>query len=196
MRWARSIFLQVIGKKAPALTVASLAMTITVPALDRADAGDDAGRRGAAPVAVHAVGGPEAQLEEVGAGVEQTADALAGGEAALGVLALDRLGAAALADRLFLAAERFDHLGEFVGHGVDLLSYQPRARASGLTETARSRSRLVFQAMLFRPHAQRDVVLIRRRRQRPQAAVVVEVLGLLDGPGLRVHPLRLVRPLR
>ncbi len=89
------------------------------PALDGADPGDDAGRRGAAPVAVHAPGRPQAEFKEVGARIEQPGDALAGGETALGVLALDRLGPAALADHVFLAPERFDPLGEFVGHFAD-----------------------------------------------------------------------------
>ena len=54
---------------------------------------------------VHAPGGPQAQLEEGGAGIEQPGDAFAGGEAALVVLAVDGLGAAALADQLFLLAQ-------------------------------------------------------------------------------------------
>ncbi len=89
-----------------------------VPALDGTDPGDDAGRRGAAPFAVHAPRRPQAQLEEVRAGVEQPGDALAGRKPALGVLALDRLSAAALANHVLLAPQRFDLLGEFIGHIV------------------------------------------------------------------------------
>ena len=84
------------------------------PARDRADAGDDARRRGPAPLGVHAPRGPQAQLEELRAGIEEAGDALAGGEAALGVLALDGLGAAAVADGFFLALEVGDVGGEVV----------------------------------------------------------------------------------
>ena len=44
--------------------MASLAMIITCRPATRADAGDDAGRRRAAPILVHAPGGPQAQLEQ------------------------------------------------------------------------------------------------------------------------------------
>ena len=89
MRWARSTFLTVIGKNAPAFTVASLAMIITrrpatspMPVTTPAD--------GAPPHSgVHVPGGPQAELEER-AGVDQAVDPLAGGEPALLVLPLDR----------------------------------------------------------------------------------------------------------
>ena len=149
MRWARSTFLHVMGKKAPALTVASLAMTMTMPAGDEADAGDDAGRRSAAPVAVHIPGGPQAEFKEVGAGVDQAGNAFAGGEPALVVLAVDGLGAAALADRLFFALEWFDLLGEFIGH-----YFRPTSNSSA-------------QCPLHTP-----------AKPASCAAVVVEVLGL------------------
>ena len=95
---------------------------------DRADAGDDAGRRRAAPLGVHAPRGPQAEFEEVGVGVDELGDALAGGEPALLVLALDGLRAAAEADRGFLG-------GEVDGHGS-----LPKTRNS-TTKTRRSHRR-------------------------------------------------------
>ena len=108
--------MHVIGKNAPAFTVASLAMIIDPPARDRADAGDDAGRGRPAPLGVHAPGGPQAELEEGRVGIDQRRDPLAGGEAALLVLALDGLRPAALADRLLLGREPGGHLPQ-VGLG-------------------------------------------------------------------------------
>ena len=49
-----------------------------LPALDDADAGDDAGRRGLAVVELP--GGERIQLEERGAGVDEPVDPLPGGE--------------------------------------------------------------------------------------------------------------------
>src|SRR5690606_25894323 len=72
---------------------------------DRADAGHHPGRRGPAPLLVHAPRGPQAELEEVGTGVEEPGDPLAGGEPALRVLPVDGLRAAALADGGFAAVE-------------------------------------------------------------------------------------------
>ena len=109
MRWARSTFLQVIGKNAPALTVASLAMimtrrpaTVPMPVTTPAD--------GAPP---HSAYMPQAahrpSSKKVGAGVDEPGDALAGGEPALLVLAVDGLRAAALADVCFLLGESRRH---------------------------------------------------------------------------------------
>ena len=73
-----------------------------VPAGDRADAGDDAGRDGAAPFGVHVPRRPQAEFEEGEFGIDQPGDAFAGGEAVLFVLALGGLEAAALEQDLFL----------------------------------------------------------------------------------------------
>ena len=91
MRWARSTFLQVIGKNAPAFTVASLAMimtrrpaTVPMPVTTPAD--------GAPPHSAymfHAAHRPSSKKSVFG--IEQLGDAFAGGEPALLVLALDGL---------------------------------------------------------------------------------------------------------
>ena len=109
MRWARSTFLHVIGKNAPAFTVASLAMiiarrpaTMPMPVTTPAD--------GAPPHSAYMLPrGPEAEFEEVGFGIDELGDAFAGGEPALLVLALDRLRAAAEADRGFFRGEVDGH---------------------------------------------------------------------------------------
>src|SRR5262249_10095113 len=75
------------------------------------------GGGGAAPVLVHAPGGPQAQFEELGLRVEEVGDPLAGGEAPLVVLLPGRLGAAALFDALLLLAEGLHQLGQVVAHG-------------------------------------------------------------------------------
>jgi hypothetical protein len=64
---------------------------------DAADAGDDAGAGRAAVFLIHAKGGPEAELEQLRAFIEQHFEALADGEAALGALGFGGFGAAALA---------------------------------------------------------------------------------------------------
>ena len=64
--WARRIFLIVIGKHAPALTVASLATTITRRPCDRADDRDDPRGDRAAPFLIHLVGGPQARARAIG----------------------------------------------------------------------------------------------------------------------------------
>ena len=73
--------------------------------LTRPKAGDDAGAGRAAVFGVHAVRGPQTQLEELGAFVEQQLEALAYGKPALGVLRFSRLCAAALVNHLLLVAQ-------------------------------------------------------------------------------------------
>ena len=104
-----------MGKKAPALTVASLAMTMTSrPATRPTPVTTPA--EGAAPVAIHIPRGPQTEFKEVGAGIDQMDDALARGEPALGVLTFNRFGPASLAYRLFFASELFDFMSHFIGH--------------------------------------------------------------------------------
>ncbi len=67
------------------------------PPLDRADAGDDAGRRRRA--VVHVPRGERAELEERAVRVDEQVDALAGGQLAPRAMALDRRVAAAARDR-------------------------------------------------------------------------------------------------
>ena len=105
MRWARSTFLHGHREERAGLHGGVVGDDHHAPARDRADAGDDARRHRAAPLGVHVPRGPQAQLEEGRAGVDQLGDALAGGEPALLVLALDGLGAAAEADGLLLLEE-------------------------------------------------------------------------------------------
>ncbi len=93
--------------------------------MNAAEAGDDARRRRAAPLFVHAERGVSADLEELAAGIEQQGKTLARGEAALLVLRLDRIRAAALADFFFLVVDP----GDQVGHGAHVLL---EARRSGV----------------------------------------------------------------
>ena len=77
----------VSGKQAPALTVASLATTITRrPWTEPITVTHARGWR-PAPLLVHLVGGPETKLEHRRARVEQGCDPLAGRLSPLGVLA-------------------------------------------------------------------------------------------------------------
>ncbi len=121
MRWARSTFLAVIGKNAPALTVASLAMIITrrpatvpMPVTTPAD--------GAPPQSaymLHAAHRPSSKKSDDC--VDEPGDAFAGGEAVFIVLAFNGVGAAALQDDSFLLAEFGEerrnllHAGSYVG---------------------------------------------------------------------------------
>ncbi len=86
MRCARINFFAVWGKKAPAFTVASLAMTMHGNAGDLADAGDGTGGGDAAPLLVHFVSRPKPDLEKIGAFIEQMSDAFAGREPTFGAL--------------------------------------------------------------------------------------------------------------
>ena len=94
-----------MGKKAPAFTVASLTMSMKMRPADAREAGDDARAGCAAPFFVHFVGGVDAELEEMGAGIDEFLDALAAGEAAFFVLGFDGFGAATDADFFFLVFE-------------------------------------------------------------------------------------------
>ncbi len=62
---ARRTFLAVMGKKAPAFTVASLATIIAETAGDAAEAADDAGGGRAAPFLVHAKCGEQRPVQRV-----------------------------------------------------------------------------------------------------------------------------------
>ena len=72
--------------------------------LDAGKARDHAGGGRAAPFVVHAKGGVGAEFKE-GVGIDEFLNAFARGQAALAVLAFDRLGATALANLLFLIAD-------------------------------------------------------------------------------------------
>src|SRR5262249_14718990 len=101
MRWARNTFLQVIGKKAPAFTVASLAMTmrrrpatVPMPVTTPAD--------GALPHSwyiFHAAHRPSSK------NAGPRAMAPAGGKRAFLVLPRTRLGTAAVTDLFFLTSQ-------------------------------------------------------------------------------------------
>ena len=111
MLCARSTFLQVIGKNAPAFTVASLAMTMnrrphTVPIpVTTAPAG-------APPHSLYIPkAGKRRELEKRRAGIDQRSNALACGETSLGVLTLDPGGSTAEADGLLLLAKFSDERG-------------------------------------------------------------------------------------
>ena len=107
-------FFAVMGKNAPAFTVASFTISMTSRPCTRArPVTTPAGRR-AAPLFIHAPRHVRAQLEELGARIDQQRNALARGQAALLVLRLDGLLAAALLDDLFFIAD----LGDQVGHGL------------------------------------------------------------------------------
>ena len=67
-------------------------------ARDAAEAGDDACGRRAAVVGIHAVRGPQAEFQKLGAGIEEQVEALANRQATLGVLGFGGLCAAALPD--------------------------------------------------------------------------------------------------
>ena len=92
-------------------------------AADRADAGDDAGGRRAAPFGIHAPGGPQIEFEECGIGIDQLIDPLARGEAVFFVLAGDGSLAAAETDIGLL-------LGELSDDDVLLLGLRIRYRLS------------------------------------------------------------------
>ncbi len=107
--------MHVIGKNAPALTVASLAMSMTrrpqtVPMPVTTPAA------GTAPFPIHPPGRPQPQLEQRRTRIEQAVDAFAGGEASLGVLAFDGPLPAAGADLLLFAVDAFDQLFQSVAH--------------------------------------------------------------------------------
>ncbi len=61
-----------------------------------------------APFLIHAEGGEEAEFEEFCSGIEEQREALAGGEALLGVLGFDGFCAAALADFSLLLVNTAD----------------------------------------------------------------------------------------
>ena len=77
------------GKNAPAFTVASLAMIMNCRPETRRDAADHAGGRCAAPFLVHAPRGKAAEFEELGSGIDQGCDPLAGRETTFLMLPLD-----------------------------------------------------------------------------------------------------------
>ena len=104
MRCARSTFLHVIGKNAPALTVASLAMIMTPPAGDGADAGDDAGRRCSAPRS-YIFQPPTGRVRKTRVRDREAGDPFAGRQSALGVLAADGLRPAAESNLLRLCGK-------------------------------------------------------------------------------------------
>ena len=88
---------------------------------DAAEAADDACGGRAAPFGIHLKSGERGELEKIGAGIEKERDALAGGEALLGMLRIDGFCAATFADGGFLLAqcgEQCEHAG-----GVGLLAF-------------------------------------------------------------------------
>ena len=85
-----------------------------------AESADDAGSRGAAPLGIHVKPRIRSEFKKIAAGIEEKRDALARGEALLGVLGFDGLCAAAFADGRLLLAERSEQ-GEHGGR-VGLLA--------------------------------------------------------------------------
>ena len=75
------------------LPPATVPMPVTTPA------------DGAPPQSAYIPGGPQAELEEVGSGIDKPGDAFAGGQAALGMLAIDGFAAAAETDLGLLLSE-------------------------------------------------------------------------------------------
>ena len=144
------IFLQVIGKNAPAFTVASLATTIAgrpsiVPRVVTTPAA------GPAVLAVHPVGGEEPAFEPGRSGVEQVFEAFPGGEASVPVLPLDALGATALLESGGLLEQVRPGLGKGRGGEIDgrpglaherarILPPRHRVRRAPPQPTSRSRS--------------------------------------------------------
>ena len=112
IRWARSTFLAVAGKKAPALTVASLAMIMcrrpaTVPTPQTTPA---AGRPPQSAYISHA--GPQADFQPEAVRVQEQRDPLASGQPPFGVLAVDGRRPAPLLDRLGVDRQSLDRLGQ------------------------------------------------------------------------------------
>src|SRR5437868_2384292 len=104
IRWARRTFFTVIGKKAPALTVASLAMimtcrcaTLPIPVTTPAD--------GAPPHSWYMFQAAQRPSSKKSVCGSRSRDALTGGEAILVVLAFHGGFAAAFLDLGFLAAQ-------------------------------------------------------------------------------------------
>ena len=97
MFWARITFFEVIGKNAPALTVASLAMIITMRVSIRAIPVITPAAGRAAPFFVHAMGCIETQFKE-SAGIGEERDALACRQSPLGMLVFNGLGTSTFAN--------------------------------------------------------------------------------------------------
>ena len=96
---------------------------------DAAEAADDAGGGGAAPLGIHVKPRIRASSKRSRAGIEEQRDALARGEALLGVLGFDGFCAAAFADGGLLLAECGEQ-GEHAG-GVGLLTLRFRVEFGG-----------------------------------------------------------------
>ncbi len=124
MVWARMIFLHVIGKNAPAFTVASLAMIMHIRPCTRPTPVTTPAAGGPAVLGVHGVRGPQAVFLERRAGVDEFLDAFARSEAPLLVLAVDSRLAAAELD-LGLGAE------ELGGEVLEGLGGRRRLRRDG-----------------------------------------------------------------
>ncbi len=107
---------------------------------DPADPRDHPRPRRPAPLVVHLVAGPEAQLQERRAWVGQGVDPLAGRLATLGVLPRDRLGTAPLADRLFFGEDAGGRLAE-VGLGGRSGSGRLTTKAQRTRRQSQRRSR-------------------------------------------------------
>ena len=108
---ARMTFFVVIGKEGAGFDGGVVDDQHDHAGLDAGESGDDAGGGRASPFFVHAVGGVEAEFEE-STGVGEQVDALAGGQAVLGVLALDGLRTSALADFFFFVANLGNQIGK------------------------------------------------------------------------------------
>ena len=104
---------------------------------DAAKSADDAGGGRAAPFVIHVKRRERTQLEEIGVGIEKERDALARGEALLGVLRLDGFRAAALADGGFLLAERGEEREHAGGVGLLTFRFGVELRGDGGVERGR-----------------------------------------------------------
>ena len=100
--WARKTFFAVIGKKAPALTVASLAITMTNRPATEPQAGHHPRRGRATPLLIHAEGGKQTQFQELLPGIQEQCQPFSGRQPLFPVLRLGRFCPSALADTVLL----------------------------------------------------------------------------------------------
>ena len=94
-----------MGKNAPALTVASLAITITNRPATRSKAGHNPGGRCAPPLLIHAEGSKKPQFQEFLAGIKQQGQPFANRQALFAMLRLDGFSPPTLADEVLLLTE-------------------------------------------------------------------------------------------
>ena len=111
---ARSTFLTVCGKNAPALTVASLATTMTGRPLTRPMPVMHAGGGDVAPIGIHLPRRPKAQLQPFCAGIEELVQTFPRRQPSQLLLPLSPSLITSLADRRFLGLEGGELLPEAI----------------------------------------------------------------------------------